>query len=152
MDIPYGLESFVNDYRIHVFEVAWLSEEQIANMVSDFKIVAQFFRDKRLGTNIIASDTTKIKHVDEVLKLLSVFTKDSRYEELIQCENYEEVDSMCEIMDRAVNEGRDEGRNEMITIWNWLMSSGRNDEAVEMMNPSNDALRKALFEEYENSL
>lgn len=103
LDIPDGLGSFVNDYKIHVFEVAWLSDEQIANMRSDFKVVAQFFRDKRLGTDEIAKDTTKIKHVDEVLKLLSAFTGDSRYEEVIQCEDYEEVDSMCEIMDRAVN-------------------------------------------------
>ena len=43
VDIPDGLAPFINDYKIHVFEVAWLSDEQISNMKSDFKIVAQFF-------------------------------------------------------------------------------------------------------------
>lgn len=152
LDIPDVLEPFVNDYKIHVFEVAWLSDEQLACMTSDFKVIAQFFRDKRLGTDIIASDTTKIKHVDEVLKLLSVFTKDSRYEELIQCENYEEVDSMCEIMDRAVNEGRDEGQNEIFMLWNWLQKSGRSNEAVELMNSSDKDRLKILLAEYKNSV
>ena len=152
LDIPDGLGSFVNDYKIHVFEVAWLSDEQIANMRSDFKVVAQFFRDKRLETDEIAKDTTKIKHVDEVLKLLSAFTGDSRYEEVIQCEDYEEVDSMCEIMDRVVNKGREEGQSQLFALWNWLTASGRNDEAAAIMNPSNEVLRKTLYTEYENSV
>lgn len=168
LDIPDGLDPFINDYKMHVFEVAWLSDEHISNMKSDFKIVAQFFRDKRLGTDKIANDVTKIKHVDEVLKLLSAFTGDSRYEEVIQCEDYEEVDSMCEIMDRAVNkgkalgivlgkeegriEGRIEGQNQLFTLWNWLTASGRSDEAAEIMNPSNEVLRKTLYMEYETSM
>ena len=156
LDIPDGLEPFVNDYRIHVFEVAWLTDEQIESMNSDFKVIARFFRDKRLGVDTITKDETKIKHVHEALKLLSAFTGDSRYEELIGSEDGEEVDSMCEIMDRAVNRGRNEGRNEgqteLIVLWNWLMSSGRNADAAAMMDPSNEALRKSLFEEYENSV
>lgn len=138
----------MNDYKIHVFEVAWLSDEQIDCMTSDFKVIAQFFRDKRLGTDIVASDTTKIKHVDEVLKLLSVFIKDSRYEELIQCENYGEVDNMCEIMDRAVNKGQ----NEVFMLWNWLQKSGRSNEADELMNSSDQDRLKPLLAEYKNSM
>jgi len=152
LDIPDGLEPFVNDYKIHIFEVAWLSEEQITNMTSDFKIVAEFFRDKRLGTDTVANDSTKIKHVDEVLKLLSTFTGDSRYEDMIQCEDYEEVDNMCEIMDRAVNKGIALGQNQLFTLWNWLTDLGRNDEAAEIMNPSNEVLRKTLLDEYECSI
>ena len=81
----------MNDYRLHVFEVAWLSEEQISRMSSDFQVVARFFRDKRLGTNSVSEDETRIRHVDEVLKLLSAFTGDVRYEEIMKSEDYEEV-------------------------------------------------------------
>ncbi len=112
LEIPDGLEPFVNDYRLHVFEVAWLSEEQISRMSSDFQVVARFFRDKRLGTNSVSEDETRIRHVDEVLKLLSAFTGDARYEEIMKSEDYEEVESMCEIMDRAVNKGKAIGRKE----------------------------------------
>ena len=77
LDIPEKLEAFVNDYKIHIFEIAWLSAEQINLMTSDFKIIARFFRDKRLGVDDIMRDTTQIKHIDEVLKLFSAMTGDS---------------------------------------------------------------------------
>ena len=46
--IPKELEPFVNDYPIHIIEVAWLPEEVITSMKSDFKVVANFFRQERL--------------------------------------------------------------------------------------------------------
>ena len=47
MEIPTGLDEFVSDYQIKVFEIAWLSEEQISYFQSDFRIVANFFVNKR---------------------------------------------------------------------------------------------------------
>ena len=41
--IPEGLGEYVNDYKITVFNIAWLTEEEIARFKSDFKIVANFF-------------------------------------------------------------------------------------------------------------
>ena len=38
MDIPDELDEYVNDYKIHVFEIAWLTEEQICKFQSDFRI------------------------------------------------------------------------------------------------------------------
>ena len=109
LNVPEKLEAFVNDYKIHIFEIAWLSEEQINLMTSDFKIIARFFRDKRLGVDDIMRDTTKIKHIDEVLKLFSAMTGDSRYVEVMEMGEYKEVDTMCEMFDRAVNKGIEAG-------------------------------------------
>ena len=67
MEIPTGLDEFVSDYQIKVFEVAWLSEEQISRFRSDFRIVANFFVNKRKNKNYIPDDPTEIQHVDEVL-------------------------------------------------------------------------------------
>ena len=39
-----------------------------------------------------------------------------------------------------------------IALWNWLTTSGRDIEAVEIMNPSNDILRKTLYAEYESTV
>lgn len=44
MEIPKGLEEYVNDFRIHVFEIAWLTEEEINRFQSDFKVVANFLQ------------------------------------------------------------------------------------------------------------
>ncbi len=163
LEIPDGLEPFVNDYRLHVFEVAWLSEEQIARMSSDFQVVARFFRDKRLGTDSVSEDKTRIRHVDEVLKLLSAFTGDARYEEIMKSEDYEEVESMCEIMDRAVNkgkvigreegreEGRKEGRKEGIKIGARESAEKlfKNGVSYEIVRASIDALSDSELREIE---
>ena len=109
LDIPEGLEKFVNDYRVHIFEIAWLSEEQIDMMTSDFKIVAKLFRDKRLGLNNIERDTTKITHIDEILKLLKAVTGDVRYTDILKYDGYKEAENMCELLDRLINEGREQG-------------------------------------------
>lgn len=58
------------------------------------------------------------------------------------------IDSMCEITDRAVNEGRDE----IFVLWNWLQKSGRSNEAVELMNSSDRGRLKVLLAEYKNSV
>lgn len=42
-NLDSGLEPFVNDYKINLFEIAWLSDEQIAGFKSDFRIVADYF-------------------------------------------------------------------------------------------------------------
>lgn len=78
--IPQELDPYVSDYRINVFEIAWLSDEQIACFISDFRIVANFFVRKRENPDYVPDDPTDIEHVDEVLKLLSVITGDDRYE------------------------------------------------------------------------
>ena len=84
MKIPRCLDTYVNDYQMHVFEVAWLTEEQISRFHSDFKVVANFFVQKRKNKDYIPDDPTEIRHVDEVLKLLQVMTGDRRYEEIFR--------------------------------------------------------------------
>jgi hypothetical protein len=111
MKIPEGLEEYVNDCKIHVFEISWLTDEQVAMFRSDFKIVANFFVNKRKNKNYVPDDKTTIKHVDEVLKLLSVMSGDRRYEKIF-AENKSgkgRVKNMCEVAERLVNQGRTEG-------------------------------------------
>ena len=57
MEIPRCLDTYVNDYQMHVFEVAWLTEEQISHFHSDFKVVANFFVQKRKNKDYGALST-----------------------------------------------------------------------------------------------
>lgn len=108
LDIPKGLEKYVNDYQIHVVNVAWLSDEQLEMFQSDFGIVARFFCEKRRNKDYTPNDRTVIKYVDEVLKLLSVMTGDNRYEEILLYKG-KEVTNMCDVAERLENKGRTEG-------------------------------------------
>mgnify|MGYP000856537973 CR=1 FL=1 len=118
MEIPRCLDMYVNDYQMHVFEVAWLTEEEIERFQSDFRIVANFFAQKRKNKDYIPDDPTEIKYVDEVLKLLNVMTGDKRYEKIFQ--KKKGVRSMCDVAERlekmgivkGIEIGRLEGKEE----------------------------------------
>lgn len=106
LNIPVGLESYVNDVRINVFEISWLTDEQIELFESDFKVISRFFANKRKNKNFVPDDPTIIKHVDEVLKLLSVISGDERYDKI---ENKSEVQTMCDVAQRLEDSGVKKG-------------------------------------------
>ena len=118
MKIPDGMEKYINDYKIQIFEVAWLTEEEIERFQSDFRIVANFFAQKRKNKDYIPDDPTEIKYVDEVLKLLNGMTGDKRYEKIFQ--KKKGVRSMCDVAERlekmgivkGIEIGRLEGKEE----------------------------------------
>ena len=107
MEIPRCLDMYVNDYQMHVFEVAWLTEEQISRFHSDFKVVANFFVQKRKNRDYIPDDPTEIRHIDEVLKLLQVMTGDERYLTIFQ--EKKGVRSMCDVAERLEKMGIEKG-------------------------------------------
>ena len=114
MEIPKELDTYVNDYKIHVIEIAWLTEKQLSLFKSDFGIVANFFVQKRKNKNYVPDDKREIQHVDAVLKLLSVITKDDSYRNILYDKdgNEAEVKTMCEVAERLKNEGKSEGCEE----------------------------------------
>lgn len=109
MDIPEELEAYVNDYRINLFQIAYLTQEQVQSFQSDFRIVADYFVQKREKGDYVPS-TQEITHVQETLQLLSVMTNDRRFEEIYNERNCVEggLHNMCDVLDRAVNKGEDQ--------------------------------------------
>ena len=105
--VPDGLDKYVNDVKVNVFEIAWLTDDQISKFKSDFKIVANFFVNKRKNKDYIPDDKTTIKHVDEILKFLSVMTGDNRYEKLLA--DKEGVSNMCDVAQRLEDRGMKKG-------------------------------------------
>lgn len=111
IDIPKELEPYVNDYKANIFNIAFLDDETVQMFQSDFRIVADFFVQKRKNKDYVP-DEHKIKHVDEMLKLLQVLTGDDRYNvKFSEAEKKEDI-KMCDVMERAVNKGKEEVREE----------------------------------------
>lgn len=128
LDVPKDIEEYVNDYRIHVIEVAWLTDEQLKQFKSDFGIVANFFVQKRKNKDYQPDDPREIKHVDEVLKLLSVMTGDKKYESILYSRQKDvEVKSMCEVAERLIRKGREEGIQSSVSI---LRKIGKTEEEI----------------------
>lgn len=109
LNIPEGMDDYINDFNINVFEIAWLTDEEISRFKSDFKVVANFFVNKRRNKDYVPNDTTEFDHVDEILKLLSAMTGDNRYEEILAMPGKDEVRNMCNVAERLENKGRAEG-------------------------------------------
>ena len=113
VSVPDELKPFVTDTKINVFEVAWLTDEQVAKFKSDFRIVADYFVQKRkTGTYRGSRDT--MRHVYEVLQLLSVM---------------EHVD----YLDRAVVEKRVKGgERDMSSIFDQYIKEGEARKEAEV--------------------
>lgn len=111
-EIPEKLKPFVNNYKINVFNIAWLSEKTIEMFKSDFKLIAQYFRTKRLNKKYTGSKE-KLQHANETLKMFSALTGDDTFEKVYN-ENHLEKGgiTMCDVVERIRDEGRAEGRAE----------------------------------------
>ena len=98
-------------FLINVFEIAYLSDEELNRFHSDFRIVADYFVQMQRSGDYVPS-REEIKHVEAVLQLLRVMTDDTRFEDVLNKEDGEEgtggVHTMCEFLDRV--EARGEAR------------------------------------------
>lgn len=130
IDIPKELELYVNDYKANIFNIAFLDDETVQMFQSDFRIVADFFVQKRKNKDYVP-DEHKIKHVDEMLKLLQVLTGDDRYNvKFSEAEKKEDI-KMCDVMERAVNKGKEEERiNSIKVLVSSLEEFGISSEAI----------------------
>lgn len=111
-EVPVKLKPFVNDYKINVFNIAFLSPKTIAMFKSDFKIIAEYFRTRRLNQKYKGSKE-KLKHANETLKMFSALTGDNSFEKVYNEDNSKKGGiTMCDVVERIRNDGRTEGRTE----------------------------------------
>lgn len=111
-EVPEKLKPFVNDYKINVFNIAFLSPKSIEMFKSDFKIIAEYFRAKRLNQKYKGSKE-KLKHANETLKMFSALTGDDSFEKVYNEGNFNKGGiTMCDVVERIRNDGRTEGRTE----------------------------------------
>ncbi len=115
------VQAYVQDYKIMVFDVAFLEDEIIEKFQSDFKVIARFFKKKRLGqlAEVMADNEISFKHPEETLDLLKVFTGDERYTEAYtnglkqRIEKGEDV-TMCRVADYFEQRGIEQGQLQML--------------------------------------
>ena len=112
LEISDEWKPFVNDYKINLFEIAFLKPEQVDKFQSDFRIIADYLVQKRMNNDYVPS-REELKHMDEVLKLMSVVAEDERFED-VQKDLHKEggAKNMCDVLDRIENKGRIEGKIE----------------------------------------
>ena len=109
-DVPERLRPFVNDYKISVFEIAWLDDATIEKFSSDFKILAKYFQAKRLNADYVGSND-EIRHVDSLLKMMSALTGDNSFELAYNESSLSNKGgvTMCDVVERIMIKGINKG-------------------------------------------
>lgn len=112
LEIPEGMGKFVQDYKIIVFDIAFLPDKTISQFKSTFKHVAHFFKNKRMLDKYQPLNE-EIEHLEAFLDLLKVFTGDKKYEEikysLLERQKKGEVVTMCTVVEKFTNDGIQQG-------------------------------------------
>lgn len=103
LNIPEKMKPFVNDYRIHVLEVSWLTKQELELFHSDFRVVAEYFVQARKNKDYCPTPQV-LKHIHEVLQLISALTGDHRLEQnYLKHPEKEEINRMDMMLERTIN-------------------------------------------------
>ena len=142
MSVPEGLEGYVQDYGINVFELAYLTDEQLALFQSDFRFIAEVFVKNRKNREGEESKFTlpiaEIQHMEEVIGTLVSLTGDNSFEIIGELtEEEKEGATMETIITRRYKEGIKEGRRDGI-------KEGRIKDVLRVMEGLDYTARKAM--------
>ena len=128
---------YIDDIRVHMFEMRYLPAEVRELFASDMRIVVDFLAEG----NGYRSDR-KVKHKAALIKMIRVLSgdkvKDGDVEKwLEECQMKEEDEiKVCELFDqyerrgriKGKEEGKIEGENRLAELMKKLIGSGRNDD------------------------
>lgn len=110
-DNPF--KKYMTDYSIRVYDIAYLEDEVIEKFTSDFRIIAKFFKSRRMNAGKYEPDDMEIKHLEALTDFLQVFTDDGEYDkilpQLLERQRKGEVITMCKVREAWVAEGIEQG-------------------------------------------
>ena len=146
LHVPEELRPYVSNYRINVFDIAFLTDEQISRFHNDFKIVADYFAHHRTDPDYRPTDPVKFRHTDELLKLFSVLMDDPRFEMTLTSKKGGKPNNMCEALDRIEAKGEKKGEKKVTELIKKLHDANRNEEIIKAA--SDARYRNKLYKEF----
>ena len=161
LEVDENLKPYVSDYKINVFEIAFLDREKIELFKSDFRMLADYLYQMRT-TNSYKGDESNIKHVDEILMLMSAMSGFKNVENIIKVAHERKVSNMKGFFELAEEkglekglelgrtEGREEGREEgadMVSELNTILAREGNLEKIIKAN-TDKVYRNELLKKY----
>ena len=153
LTVPPELAPYVSDYKVNVFEIAWLPLETVAKFRSDFRIVADYFVQMRVNKDYEPSRET-IRHVHEVLQLMLVLSGNRQFEDAQNAVHEDKSNggysNMYDVFEkwekRGLSEGLATGHANVQTLMSRMFSAGRVDDLRRAATDS-DYLNQLLEEQ-----
>ena len=157
LEVDDNLKPYVSDYKINVFEIAFLDREKIDLFKSDFRMLADYLYQMRT-TNSYKGDESNIKHVDEILMLMSAMSGFKNVENIIKVAHERKVSNMKGFfelaeekgIEKGIELGRTEGREEgadMVSELNTILAREGNLEKIIKAN-TDKVYRNELLKKY----
>ncbi len=136
-----------------MLDIAFLEDNAIDSFQSDFRAVARFFRNRRLGQPALADDT-ELNYPEEITELMAVFTGEKGYMDLLpdvkaakrKGERQGEIRGERRGEERGEARGRKQGETLMAMLMQRLFADGRMEDAKRAADSERD--RKELYQEY----
>lgn len=113
------IEPFISDYKIHVIDVNFLSYEEIDCLTSDLRGILRVLKDIREDKFEPVKYKFAFKHQEDAYGFISAYLDDDRFYKAIKKLKIENNISktegigehtMCEALDRLINEGEERGK------------------------------------------
>ena len=149
LEVDENLKPYVNDYKINIFEIAFLDREKIDLFKSDFRMLADYLYQMRT-TNSYKGDESNIKHVDEILMLMSAMSGFENVENIIKVAHERKVSNMKGFFELAEEKGLELGREEgadMVSELNIILAREGNLEKIIKAN-TDKVYRNELLKKY----
>ena len=149
LEVDENLKPYVNDYKINIFEIAFLDREKINLFKSDFRMLADYLYQMRTA-NSYQGDESNIKHVDEILMLMSAMSGFKNVENIIKVAHERKVSNMKGFFELAEEKGLELGREEgadMVSELNIILAREGNLEKIIKAN-TDKVYRNELLKKY----
>ncbi|MGN0432146.1 MAG: hypothetical protein ACI4EQ_07295 [Lachnospiraceae bacterium] len=141
-----GTEEYVDDVKLHIYEMAHLPLKIRRYFRSDMRIVVDYLAE---GKNYVPTKQ-KICHLEEVILLLRALTGDERYTDILPDMQEKEKEkgavNMCELLDKYENQGIEKGMERVNLLIRTLIGEGRSNEIQRVV--SDKDYQGQLFAEY----
>ena len=110
------LSPYVTDLRLNLFEVAWLEDEQVGMLQSDFRVVADYLVKRRKYGKEYLPSAQELDHVETVVELIGAMTGDSRYKDALEEARArgKEVTTMDALIDSLLEKGEAKRERELV--------------------------------------
>ena len=150
LNVAPELEPYFNDYKLNLFEIPWLSDEQVTMFKSDFRYVADYFvylRKHKGNDEEYEPPEGTVDHVTEIMNLFSALTNENRFsaieEQLTARERIKMRSAMLDAAEergrllgvdqgisQGISQGITQGENRMSVLMNKLLRDGRTQDAL----------------------
>ena len=141
LEVDENLKPYVSDYKINIFEIAFLNREKIDLFKSDFRMLADYLYQMRT-TDSYEGDESDIKHVDEILMLMSAMSGFKNVDNIIKVAHERKVSNMKGFFELAEEKGLEKGLEQGIEKGIELGRTEGREEGADMVSELNIILAR----------